>query len=275
MNMPDYTFNQHGIAFDWGNMPSHRGPRQLVAFYPKAVLDMQQTRLEGRPVYEKQEYITVQMPGEILQIIDKPATDLDRSRWPQQYAAYKNSSNYVPEGTPVDLLFPTSPEIVATLKSHGIHVIEDLVSLTPNGIQQIGLGCQEWINKGNEYLAMAKQGVDFHQIEQLKKKHEQELAAVQNQLVDQQRQMNNLLAELRAKTPEFASSTAIAAAAQASSVPQNRPMPAVPEAPKVADPASWPAPAEGTVERRDHIKSKLRSQLRGAQNDGVTFKEGE
>jgi hypothetical protein len=266
------ALNQHGIGFDWQTYKPQGGPRQLVRFEWRAEINMNETRMAGRPVYDKVEYAVIQMPGEILQIIEKPATDELRQRFAQEYAAHKNSTEYVPEGTPVEFLFATQPQVVATLKGFGIHVVEDLVSLTPNGIQTLGMGAQEWINSGKKYLEMAQKGVDYHRIDQMEQKHNQEVTALQNQLADQQRQMANLIAELQQKTPDFAHAAAVSAAAQASSQPGHTSMPAVP----VKDPHAWNTPDAGMIERRDMVSSKVKRALRVSASDNpVIFKEGD
>lgn len=275
MNNPlAIPMNDKGIGFDWQTFSPRGGPRQLVRFEWRHELDVQASRMEGggRPIYRKVEFVCIQMPGEILQIIEKPATDEHRARWPREYEAHLKATAYVPDGTPIEFLFATQPQVVAMLKSGGVHVVEDLASLTANGIQGFGMGAQDWVNKAKDYLEKAQKGVDYHQIAQMKESHEREMTSMQNQLADQQRQMANLIAELRATAPDYVSGAAASAAAQARSQPASPALPAVP----LKDPNAWNAPSADAVDRRSIIEGKVRNRLReSAKNDQVTFKEGE
>lgn len=243
-----------------------RGPRQLVMFRWEAEYDRLASASEGRPVYHKKEFVTIQNPGELLQVIDRPATDQDRARWPHQYAAFQRNTAYVPDGTPVELLFATQPNVSAILKSHGIHVVEDLVRVSANAIDTLGMGSQDWVNRGKAYLEMAKQGADFHQIKQMEEKHSREVDSLNNKIADLTRVIDNMRQEMMAAMPQHAMNQMVGAMAQAATpAVAARPMPNLP----AKDPKAWNAPDKGLLdpeERREAIKENLRGKRRGGKD---------
>ena len=90
------------------------GDKGLVCmFYNRAVHNPLKSKEAGRPVYEDQVYVRIHPPGERLNIVDKPAAGEHQRRFPAQWAQFMQNKAQVPEGTPIDLLYPENPAIAA------------------------------------------------------------------------------------------------------------------------------------------------------------------
>ena len=166
MAEPMTEFSGH-TNIDWqGNVGIARyGKEPVVIFYTKAVHNRAKSIEAGRIVHEDQVFVKIYQPGEErYNIVDKPASQDVVRQWPRQWAAFQQNRQHVPEGTPVDLLFPESPAVGSTLRAHGVHTMEQLVDLSGTAIDNIGMGCQKWINAAEQYLKMANKGVGLAQL---------------------------------------------------------------------------------------------------------------
>src|SRR3569832_2169852 len=68
----------------------------IVGFYKKSVLNQARSRSEGKPVYEGHDFVKIQHPGETLNIVDRPAHDGDKQRWPQKWQQYLAGVTQIP-----------------------------------------------------------------------------------------------------------------------------------------------------------------------------------
>ena len=167
-----------------------------VIFYKKSVLDPNRSRQEGRPFYISRDYIRIQQPGEHLNIVDRPVDDDPRviQRWPNHYQKFQNNQEAIPEGTPLEILFPNSPEIPANLHTQAVHTVEQLSNLTAHALQSIGMGSVEWQGMARKFLDSAKGGMEHHklvsQVSELKNQNE----VLQNQISLMKSQIDRLAA---------------------------------------------------------------------------------
>jgi hypothetical protein len=162
---------------------------KLVTFEWRQVPNGEKSRAAGRPIYDRRAFVRMQDIGDNTTIIEREVRSDgspmdDRYRFPRQWNAFIRNQQHVPEGTPTSVLFPNNPETVANLKSWGIHVVEQLAAVNAHGIDQIGMGAQEWVNRAKRYIETAQKGVDYHEIEKMKEMHAREMAAMQRQIAD-------------------------------------------------------------------------------------------
>jgi hypothetical protein len=185
-------------AHGYGNVQIGPGDEAMrVIFYKKAVLNQMKSRAAGRPLFDTEVFVKSHMPGEErLQENDRPATDEHKRRWPRQWAAYLQNREYVPEGTPVEFLFPANPDVPGMLKWHGFHTVELLAKATPVAIESIGMGMADWIAKAKKYLEDSRKGVDHHKIKELEERHAREIKSLQNQIADLVSRLNTALGTL-------------------------------------------------------------------------------
>lgn len=154
----------------------------LAVFYTRSVLNHAKSQEANRPVHENHTYVRIQPAGERLNIVDRPVQENDKRRWPEQWRQYLAGKTQVPDGTPIELLFPNHPAIADTLKGCNVYTIEQLSSLSGNALDNIGMGAQDWVNKANAYLQSAEKGRDFNKMANALEGAKSEIRVLKNQL---------------------------------------------------------------------------------------------
>ena len=166
----------------------------IVGFYRKSILNSAKSKEQGKRICEDRDFVMIQHPGENLTKVDRPVQDSDKVRWPRQWAQYSQGRKQVPDGIPITLLYPDKPSITDMLISYNIHTVEQLANLSADGIQTVGMGCQEWVNKAGSYLKQAEKGVDFHRFEQERERKDQQIATLERQVRDLGAQLQKFMA---------------------------------------------------------------------------------
>jgi len=234
--------------------------QQLVVFRWESVRNPAKSREAGRPIYERQMYVTIQPPGERLNIIDRPVLESDKHRWPRQWNAFITNRAFVPEGTPIAQLFPANPEIADMLRGLGIHTVELCAKMTPHAIDSVGMGAQDWVNHARRYLDTAKNGVDYHKIEAMEEKHKHENNALRNQIADLTMRLNAMQTSLANVGTNDAPVNTVKVQRPGFVQPAElKTVPVGPEPP----PEIWVAPPEGFVSEEELTPSEAPAIKRG------------
>lgn len=167
-----------------------------VNFYNKAVPDPIGSLERGRPWSRSMIYVRIQHPGE-KDYVDRPVQDFDvaKTRWARQWAAFERQQEQVPNGTPVDVLFPQSPEIAANLHSIAIHTVEQLAGLTAHGMQTVGMGATQWQAKAKQFLDAARGGSAMHRLQLENDRQRNAIESLTNQVA----QLNTIVERLAAE----------------------------------------------------------------------------
>jgi hypothetical protein len=174
--------NWHG---DVGVVQYGGGDKSLVVyFYNKPVNNPAKSREAGRPVSDNVTYVRMAPPGEKLNIVDRPAAGADARRFPTQWQQFMQQSEQIPEGTPIDLLYPENPAIGANLRSCGIHTIEACADLSAHAIENVGMGAQSWVNQAQKYIAASNKGVSVSKHRQDLEERDRELNFLRKQVED-------------------------------------------------------------------------------------------
>jgi hypothetical protein len=165
--MVDEFTSHSGIQWNGhvGTVQYGGGDRSMVVlFYTKPIHNPAKSRQAGSPIYEDCVYVKIHPPGERLNIVDRPSREQDRQRWPVQWAQFQQNQQQIPEGTPIDLLYPDHPSVGAMLKAHGVYTIEMCAELSGPAIEEIGMGAQRYCNDAQKYLKVASKGVAASQL---------------------------------------------------------------------------------------------------------------
>jgi hypothetical protein len=165
----------------------------LVMFYNRPVENPALSLEHGRPYYEDKIYIIIQTPGEGLNKIDRPVADADKHRFANKWAAFVQNRTQVPEGTPIDLLFPNYPAVAENLRGYGIYTIEQCSKLSASAIDNIGRGGQEYVNRANQYLENAKSGKAFLQLRQENDNLRNEVEVQKHQIGQLKSQLDHIM----------------------------------------------------------------------------------
>ena len=141
------------------------GDRTMVAmFYNRPMHNPAKSTEKGSPQYEDRVYVRIHPPGERLNIVDRPATQQDQRRFPLQWSQFSTNRQQIPEGVPIDLLYPEQPSIAAMLRANGVHTVEQCAELSGPAIDSIGMGAQKYSNEAQKYLQAANKGVKASQL---------------------------------------------------------------------------------------------------------------
>lgn len=164
----------------------------LVAFYNRAVEDVAESINHGRRYTRNQIYVKIQHPGEMLNIIDRPVTENDKYRFRDQWSKFVANRSQIPEGTPIDLLFPNHPASAENLRAYGVHTIEQCASLQANAIETIGRGAQEYVNRAQRYLESATSGAAFHKLQSENDKLKNQISTLESMVKQMKAQIDHL-----------------------------------------------------------------------------------
>jgi len=165
----------------------------VVVFYMHPEHQPGESAAKGRQIFKDVVYVRIQPPGERLNIIDRPATESDAKRWPLQWAAFKQNQMQVPDGTPIEQLYPDKPSIAATLRAYGVHTIEMCADLSGNAIDNIGMGCQTYVNDAQKYIALSNKGVSSTEMRREIEKRDREITRLRDNVGVLQGQVDKLL----------------------------------------------------------------------------------
>ena len=156
----------------------------IVGFYKKSVLNAAKSREMGVPFHESHDFVKIQHPGETLNIVDRPVQASDKQRWPRQWAHYVQGTTQVPDGIPLNQLFPAAPHIVTMMRGYNIHTVEQLANLSAEAISTVGMGAQDWVNAAKRYMERADKGVNHHQFETALAQKDAQIALLTRQVAE-------------------------------------------------------------------------------------------
>lgn len=177
----------------WGMAPAGvSDDGKIVGFKYVSVINRSKSAGQAVPIHDNLVFVRIQNPGE-RDYIEREAREEDKQRWPRQWHAFTQGRKYVAEGTPLELLFPDQPNIVATMNAVNIHTVQQLANLSGDAISRGGIGFQDWATKAKKYLESAEKGVNFQKFEAEKRKWEEERAALQKQVTDLANQVQQLV----------------------------------------------------------------------------------
>jgi len=167
---------------------------QLAIFYNDKVIDPQKSSEVGRPYYKEQVMVRIAPPGERLNIVIRPAEQRDTRRWPTQWNQFVQNKKQTPDGTPIDLLYPNTPSIGATLRASGVYTIEQCAELSGHAIDSVGMGAQKWVNAAARYLEVASRGVKASQLQKELDERDGQIRVLNQQVQDLTSTVNRLMA---------------------------------------------------------------------------------
>lgn len=175
-------------GIQWGNSDKTYGLVQygnddslVVYFYTKSIFNPAKSKQTGMRQYDNAIFVRMHAPGERLNIIDRPVEESDKRRFSKQWSNFLQNNTQVPDGTPIDLLFPNNPAVADSLKAIGIHTIQQCSKLSANALDTIGMGAQNWKNMAVKYLENANTGAAFLQLQEELEKSKQEVKLLTRQ----------------------------------------------------------------------------------------------
>lgn len=167
--------------------------RLHVRFYLEPLEQTARSIKEGRRIFEDTEFIEIMIPGDKLNIIKRQVFDIDKQRFAQQYARFKQGLADQTIGTPLtELTFITASK-VKEYEYFGIKTIEQLAGAADGGDAGMRMmGFQGDKQKANAFLAAAKGNAPINELRA-------KLDERDNVIEAMQRQMQEMNAKLEAQ----------------------------------------------------------------------------
>jgi hypothetical protein len=155
----------------------------FVHFYMHPHPDKDATEKEGRPIFKSKEYISIIVPGDKLNIIRRPVTDLERRRFANKYAAFKAGNEQITNGTPLESVPWITREQVEELKYFQIRTLEHLSDLADVHAQKF-MGIHKLRQKARDAIALAKENAPALRLAEETRKKDEQIAVLQKQLTE-------------------------------------------------------------------------------------------
>jgi hypothetical protein len=141
---------------EWQGLNQEEGSgRLLVEFSLEPVKDEEKTASEGRPIWVDQEWIKIAIPGDKDNNVSRATRPGDKERFPQHWAAFKNKTQVVLEGTLLEAIPFLTKSQVLEFGAMGVRTAEQLVGMADSNTQKI-MGYQSLKTKINTFLEAAK-----------------------------------------------------------------------------------------------------------------------
>ena len=185
--------------------------RLAVYFHKKSKQNEIRSEQEGRPIFEDVIYIRKMVPGDNLNIIDRPMYESDKNEFPMQWAHYQNKqgSDQMISGTPLiewPLLTTAQAEELRGLK---FYTVENIADASDAQLQRIGMlagmSPHSFRDKARLFLNKAKGLAEDSKREEelatLREENAKIKAETDAKLAAMQEQMANILAAVGEKKP--------------------------------------------------------------------------
>lgn len=145
---------QTGLSF--GGSPSDQGV--YAEFYTEAVYSEFKSAEQGIPIHEDKVFIRIRQPGDRLNIVERPAKDADKQRFPMQWARFEQNEKQATEGTPLEQWPAMTPAQIATLKAMGIFSVQQMAAVSDGNLDHLGMGSRSLRDRARAYLEAAEKG---------------------------------------------------------------------------------------------------------------------
>lgn len=130
----------------------------LVKFYLHPRQNAEKTLTEGRPIFDDREYVSIMVPGNKSSVVERPATAMDKQRFPTHYKAFTNrieGDGDVLQGTPLAEWSGLTRGQVEELRFFNVRTVEQLSTLSDSNSQKF-LGVGTLRKKAKAYLEMSE-----------------------------------------------------------------------------------------------------------------------
>jgi hypothetical protein len=140
----DPTHRNLGLETDMAN-PNFAGARNpddllWVQFSIKPIQNNFKSQKENRPIFEDQLWIEIRIPGNQHTIIERPANDQDKYRFPRQWAYWERTHGADGQnvGTPLTQWPMLRPSQVEELRAYKFYTVDQVAFASDEQVSRIG-----------------------------------------------------------------------------------------------------------------------------------------
>ena len=151
-----------------------------VTFYTHRQENTFESKKQNRAIFFDVVYVRIITPGNNLNIIEIPARQEHKLRFPRQYAIFTNSQVGTEQmfGTPLEQWTEITRAQVEELKHQKFRSVEQIASASDHQVQQIGMNGNLLKQKAISFLGRSKSSEDSEEM----KKKEAEIQALKDQV---------------------------------------------------------------------------------------------
>jgi hypothetical protein len=154
-------------------------------FYIDAVELTFKSKQTGKPEFEDREFVRIFVAGDKHNIIEREAHDGDRQRFSENYRRFKEGiKDAAQSGTPLSAWPAMTPALIRAFNANSVFTVEQLASLSENGVQSGPLGSREWSKRAQGYLAHAADTAAASRLQVELDRKDQQIADLQRQLTE-------------------------------------------------------------------------------------------
>lgn len=186
--------NLQQLASDDNNpdfMGSHNPDTKLWArFYVRPRMMRLQTEKEGHPIFKDELYIEIRTPGDDKTVVDRPAREGDKARFPLQWQHYMNTKGGDPAnvGTPIEQWPRMTPAMVEMLKALKFYTVESIALASDAQINSVGMiaGMAPFALRetAKTYLSVAKDSAFAQKLSDERKADQEKMAAMEKEMAE-------------------------------------------------------------------------------------------
>lgn len=166
-----------------------------VRFYQDKFLLGYASEQAGHPVYEDRDFIEINVPGDMNNVLNRVVTDNDKKDFAASFARYKSGLEPSVEGTPVESWPRLTSASAANYKAMGVKTVENVSEMSDQVCNKVSMGAMADRTAAKAFLALAKDSA-------LAQKQALEIERQNNTIADLQRQINELAAEKPKRKPK-------------------------------------------------------------------------
>lgn len=166
----------------------------IPQFFMKDVKNNFKSNQEGRPVYDTKEYVRIIIPGDRNSIPERPVKDVDKARWPKQYAMFAQGLEMATDGTPLEQWPPIDRNQVEFLKHWNVRTVEQLSQVNDVNVQRMGMGMMSLRANAALWLEQARSGAGISRVVQERDELKSQVTLLTEQLADLASRMSEMAA---------------------------------------------------------------------------------
>jgi len=197
------------LEYDFQDFTQPRkGDEKLaIRFFAKARQDSDETLKQGRPIFVRQEYIQIIIPGDRSSTVVRPVTPQDKGRFEKQYEHWKKTQEeFLMAGVALESWGMMTLEQVEEYRYFGIRTVEQLADLNDAVCQKI-MGATSLKQKAGAYLQVLKDEAPMKRVTAELEARDNKIAALEAAIADQAALLAQLQAGAGVKTATSAVKT--------------------------------------------------------------------
>ena len=229
----------------------------VVEFYTREVVDPEATKIQGRTILKPAAYCRKYAVGDPRTVWDAPASDVDKHRWPQHWAAFEKGEKDSVIGTPLDAWPLLNVDMQFALKNAGFKTVEQIVAVTDGNLSTMPGNVGQLIMRvkahAEKFIKDQEAGEAERRLQGELEERDNAIAAMKAQMEAMAQQMASMRdAQLSApiQEPVHEMSAPLPAPPKEPEAPGLEALEALPELEPVAEPVT--APLRYTVKRGYH-----------------------